>query len=294
MKQACGKIIAFGEHAVVYGKSGIAFPVQDLTTRVLITKSSRVIYATDRVLFDEEKINLDKLIEFIFEKLELPKKAKLNIKSDLPVGSGLGSSAALTIAILRALNDYLKLHLTLDDIRLLSFECEKIFHGNPSGIDNTVIAYEKPIFFNAGESESIDIKKEMSLIIANSGPRPETKKIVDEIKEKYYDDEVKYNHIFYEIDKITKKARTAIEKGFIKELGKLMTKNHEFLHQLGVSTSKLDLLCEVAKQNGAYGAKLSGAGKGGNMIALINENDKDKIMDELKHLSNEVYYTQIK
>ncbi len=292
--KACAKIIGFGEHAVVYGKSGIAFPLPDLCTEVLITGSTRLSYSTDKVLFKDEKQRLDKLIEFIFKRLGLKKRCRIRIKSNIPVSQGLGSSAALSIALLKALNLYFRLGLNLDDIRQLSLECEKIFHGNPSGIDSAVVAFEKPIFFSKGLFESIDLKKSLNLVIANAGPRPNTREVVEEVRKKYENDKDKFSHIFYEIDNIAKKAKKAIEKGFVKELGKLMDKNHLYLHEIGVSSPKLDLLVEAAKEKGALGAKLSGAGKGGNMIALINEKDKDKIMDELKKLSKFVYFAKIR
>ena len=287
--KAPGKVILFGEHAVVYGKSGIAAPVNDLFTEVKIEPCPALSVSYDRVFNEEDKQKVELLIEFIVKKLKIKSNVKINIKSTLPISAGLGSSASLSVSLIRSLSYFFKLNIDNKKINKIAFECEKIFHGTPSGIDNTVVTYEKPVFFK----EVLQVKNPISIVIANSGVRASTKEVVIGVRERYFQNKDEYSKTFEEINQITIKAKECIESGKLKQLGILMTKNHELLKKIEVSSAKLDLLCEVAMANGAYGAKLAGAGKGGNMITLVDEQNKDKVINELIPLSKWVYYTKI-
>ena len=175
MAKACGKIILFGEHSVVYNKIGIALPILNYFTEVTAHKSEDFSCCGDRVYNDIEKEKLNKLVEFVFSKLDLSKKVHIHIESNLPVSSGLGSSASLSVALIRELDDFFSLKLSKEKINDIAYECEKIFHGNPSGIDNTVINYQKPVFFK-NKYQIIKIKKPLYFVIANTGKKPQTKK----------------------------------------------------------------------------------------------------------------------
>ncbi len=284
----------FGEHAVVYGQPGIALPVLDLYTKISIRKSDTFSYSVDRVLHEHEKTRLEQLLNLIFLKLKISNNVHINIESTLPISSGLGSSASLSIAIIKALNQHYYLKFSLKKISLIGYECEKIFHGKPSGIDNNVVAYEKPVYFQKPDLDFIKLRKPMFIVIASTGGRPSTKQVVSEVREKYEKNQLKYSIIFEDIGKIVKKAKQQLEQGNLTELGKLMTKNHELLKEMGVSSEKLDLLIEISLQNNAYGAKLAGAGKGGNIIALVDNENKDTVINELKVLSNEVMCTEVR
>ncbi|MBT4022771.1 mevalonate kinase [archaeon] len=292
MAKACGKIILFGEHAVVYNMPGIALPILNYFTNVTSYKSELFTCCNDRVLYDFEKEKLNKLIEFIFKELKLDQKIHLHIESSLPISSGLGSSASLSIALIRELHNFYNLNLTKKQINKLAYKCEKIFHGTPSGIDNTVINYEQPVFFQ-DKTNFIKLNKPLDFVIASTGNRPDTKEIVQEVRKKYEENKNKYQNIIEDIGLITVKAKKSLELGNLEKIGSLMNQNHELLKELGVSSAKLNLFCEICRQNGAYGAKLSGAGKGGNMIALVDGKTKEKIIEELSILSNNVFYTRV-
>jgi mevalonate kinase len=152
----------------------------------------------------------------------------------------------------------------------IAFEIEKKQHGTPSGIDNSVVCYQKPVFFRKGQPvEFIGIGNPMTLILANSGIHSFTKEAVDQIREKR-NEEIEYvDRILNKIGNIANKAQTSIEQGDLESIGKLMLENHRLLKKLGLSLEKLDDLVELSMRSGAFGAKLCGSGKGGNVVALV-------------------------
>jgi mevalonate kinase len=293
LEKACGKIILGGEHAVVYEKPGIALPVLEKSTIVSVSISNKFICTTDKKLNPDSKKKLDELFEFLFEKLKLKSPIlRINIESSIPIGSGMGSSASLSIALIKVLSTHYKIKLSPEEINKVAFECEKIFHGSPSGIDNTVLSFEKPIFYEKGNFEFIRLKKPIQLIIANTGKSKNTKEIVISVRERF-ENNLEYSKIFDEIETIVRQEKVALEIGDIIKLGKLMTKNHSLLQKIKVSNSTLDKFVDIALCSGAYGAKLAGAGLGGNIIALVDEKTKEKVFEELNKLTCEIILTVI-
>lgn len=281
--KACSKVILFGEHAVVYNQPAIAIPVKKFYTRVFIKKSSTFKWITDqKITLQEEKLLLN-LFDLLFTKTTLPKNISIFIKSNIPRASGLGSSASLSVALIRGLFKFFDVEISIEKLNELAYEAEKIFHITPSGIDNTTISYEKPIFFIKGkEPNFIEIKKSLSFIIANSGIKSYTKEVVNLVREKYIKEQLLLEEIFKEIGNIVKEALFSLEKGDNYLLGSLMNKNHTLLKKLGVSSPKLDRLVNIAIMNNALGAKVIGAGKGGNIIVLTKKKNSLSIKQELK------------
>jgi mevalonate kinase len=162
----------------------------------------------------------------------------------------------------------------------IAFEIEKKQHGTPSGIDNSVVCYQKPVFFRKGQPvEFIHTGKPMTLVLANSGIRSLTKEAVDQIRDKRSNEAELVDRIFAQIGNITHSARPGIEQGDHESVGKLMLENHQLLKELGLSLDKLDDLVETSLRAGAYGAKLCGSGKGGNVVALVPP-DKAKYIEQ--------------
>jgi len=216
-----GKIILFGEHAVVYGYPGIALPLTNVSTTTTITYSDSFSVHSDKELYKEEKAKLAKLVDFIFFNLDVEKKnARILVKSTIPVASGLGSSAALSVSIIRAASKYFDLELNDDKVNSVAFECEKFFHGTPSGIDNSVVTYNKPVYFKKGNIEFIDLSKPVTFIIANSGVKSDTGEVVAGVRKRHK--ELDYSKYFEEIGEITLKAKHALIKSDIRLLGELM------------------------------------------------------------------------
>lgn len=288
---APGKTILFGEHAVVYGHPAIAVPLLDITLKVIVQPlpNENKIHIINKglnedFLFDEEEhetpysLALDAIKKHL--KIDRLPAMQLTISSTISPASGLGSSAAFAVAMTKAVTSFLGYRLTLEIINDIAFEIEKNQHGTPSGIDNTVVNYQKPVYFRRGQTvEFVSVGEPMTLILANSGIQTLTKEAISQIKEKRITDTGFVDHIFDQIGSITKNARSKIEMGDQESIGQLMLKNHQLLKELGLSLVILDDLVETSIQSGAYGAKLCGSGKGGNVVALV-PSDKIKIIEK--------------
>jgi mevalonate kinase len=153
-----------------------------------------------------------------------------------------------------------------------------LYHGTPSGIDNTVIAFEKPVYFVKDLScEVFWVGVAFQLVIADTGIQSPTREVVADLRSRYEADPEYYRPLFDQVGQITLRARAAIESGRAPELGALMDDNHALLQQMGVSSPALDRLVTAARQGGALGAKLSGAGWGGNVIALVTADSRSQV-----------------
>jgi len=186
--------------------------------------------------------------------------------------SGLGSSAAVCVALLRALSAHLDIPLSVERLAELSLELEKFFHGTPSGIDTSVIAFGKPVYFVRGRPpELLHPAGRLQLVIGDSGEPSNTAEVVGAVRKVRGQEPNRYERLFDAIGEIAERARRQIETGQGAALGKLMDDNHALLAEIGVSSPRLDQLVSAARRAGAQGAKLSGAGRGGNVIALVAE-----------------------
>jgi mevalonate kinase len=293
---APGKIILFGEHAVVYGQPAIAVPVNQVRARAIISarpdqpKGWIHLQAPDIGLESNwEEIPQDHplvlVIKGVFEatRIDHPPALTVRITSTIPIAAGLGSGTAVSVAIIRALSEFLGRPLVNEEISNLAFEVEKLYHGTPSGIDNTVITFEKPIYFtkndpgSKGMLESIQVSKPFTIVIGDSGMPSSTAVAVGDVRKAWQEDENKYQELFESTGEIVNRAKEAIELGAIHALGPLMDKNQYLLKEMGVSSGKLEQLIQAARQAGAQGAKLSGGGRGGNMIALASQESAQQI-----------------
>lgn len=280
---APGKAILFGEHAVVYSRPAIAIPVTRVHAKAIITPLPRAKPGTIQV--DAPDIDLhaplheldsdhpfNVLFSNLFTELNISTSPAINlrIKSTIPIAAGLGSGAAISIAIVRAFSTFLGQPLPDDRVSTLAYLTEKFYHGTPSGIDNTVITYAQPIFFVRDQPfEKLNVPQPFTLIVADSGIKSPTAETVGDVRRWWQADRERYEHLFDQIAALVKQARACIENGQTDDLGSLMLENHALLQKVGVSSTTLDTLVSAAMSAGALGAKLSGGGRGGNIIALV-------------------------
>jgi mevalonate kinase len=290
---APGKIILFGEHAVVYGRPALAVPVMQVQANVEVVDSS-----TPGIWLDAPDISLHcelsalptthalrTVIESVFAALQTSPFPPLRIKihSTIPVASGLGSGAAVSVAIIRALSAHLGASLSDEQVNQLAYETEKLHHGTPSGIDNTVITYAKPVYFIKGQPiQTFSVARPFTLVIADTGISAPTKESVGAVRKLWEADKNKWETVFDKVGEIVQAARNAIETGATDSLGPLMDANHALLQAMTVSNPELDRLVFAAKASGALGAKLSGGGRGGNLLALVKPSDAEKVASALQ------------
>jgi mevalonate kinase len=287
---APGKVILFGEHAVVYGRPAIAAPVPQVRARARIFPASRcTIEAPDiHQRIDVARAPADdpfaRAVRLACQAVGEPLPPwRIVVTSDIPIAAGLGSGAAIAAAVIRALLAGFEHPLEDAVISSLVFEVEKIHHGSPSGIDNTVVVYERPVWFVRGHPpEPFAVAHPIHLLIADTGVPSPTRDVVEAVRRARAQEPARFEALFDEVEAIAHQARAAIEGGDIPALGPLMNANQELLAQMGVSSPALERLIAAARAAGARGAKLSGAGRGGNMIALVAEADMAQVAEALR------------
>ncbi|MDK2982235.1 MAG: mevalonate kinase [Chloroflexota bacterium] len=293
--QSPAKTILFGEHAVVYGYPAIAVPLPSISLQVSFlgqpgqpAGSVRIRNAntgTEELL---SQLAPDHPIRAAIEltqqslKLDHVPATEINISSTIPIASGLGSSAALAAAFIRGFSQYLGFNLSDERINELAFEMEKLQHGTPSGIDNTVIVHRKPIYFIKGqEPEHLKLGEPITLIVADTGVRSLTREVVADVRRQKEAHPDRIDPILAGIGRIARAARAELLHGTPEQIGRLMNENQQLLVALDVSCPELDHLVDTAMQAGALGAKLCGSGRGGNMVALVQPQQAESVRDAL-------------
>jgi mevalonate kinase len=165
------------------------------------------------------------------------------------------------------------------EVSSLAYEVEKLYHGTPSGIDNTVIAFALPVYYVRGRPfESFRVGRPFRIAIADTGIASPTRIAVGDVRRAWQANQPRFEGLFDEIGAIASKARVAIESGAIQALGPLMNANQKLAEEMGVSSQGIEVLVKAARDAGAIGAKLSGAGRGGNIIALVDEETENLIV----------------
>jgi mevalonate kinase len=287
---APGKIILFGEHAVVYGHPALAVPVTQVLATATVSENSRggvwieapniaLSSALNQLAPDHPLVAV---INSVFTTLEIARRPACTVylQSTIPMAAGLGSGAAVSVAIVRALSAYLGKPLTDPQVNGLAFQAEKLYHGTPSGIDNTVVTFARPVYFVKGQPiKTFRVGASFTLVIGDTGISAPTKESVGAVQSLHDADPARWEKVFDQVGEIVWDARQAIERGDTNALGTLMDANHALLQEMTVSCEELDNLTETARKAGALGAKLSGGGRGGNMIALVLK-EKASVMAE--------------
>lgn len=279
--RAPGKVILFGEHAVVYGRPAIAVPVSQVQAEVTVEPGPRrqgvLVHAHDlgETFYLDEVPDDHPIRRTVVNTLHhlgvgAPPDMTISIRSTIPIARGLGSGAAVATALVRALVGHFDKYLSAQEISDLVYQTEILHHGTPSGIDNTVVAFGKPVYYvRAQKMDVFWVRRPFSLVIGDTGISSSTREVVADVRRAWEENTEQYDYWFDEVGRIAREARWAIERGRLNELGLLLDENHRLLQQIGVSCEALDNLVQAARQGGALGAKLCGAGRGGNMVALV-------------------------
>lgn len=281
-QSACGKLILTGEHAVVYGQPALAIPVTSLRATCHIRPTTSVgihLNAPDLPLHEDLQAHtplaaLSPLGAAIHHTLTYLGGAwpdlEVEIRSTIPLARGMGSGAAVSAAIIRALAHTQHTTLPLPIQLELIHRVETLYHGTPSGIDGQVVACERPLWFVRGQApEYPDIQGIFHLLVADSGPSPPTREAVAGVRARYEQTPSVFQPCLDAIGTLSHQARQALQAGDALGLGHVLNHNHTLLQKLGVSSPQLDHIVAAARQAGALGAKLSGAGLGGICLALV-------------------------
>lgn len=290
---APGKIILLGEHAVVYGRPAIAAPVWQTVATATITDQPTgagcIIVVRDldqtlnlRTAAPDQPLALVTRLALAELGIDCIPDWRIDLHSTIPIASGLGSGAALSTALVRALFAHAGGPTDADTVSHIVFASERIYHGTPSGIDNTVIAHGVPIWFVKGQQpEPFTPPERFLLAIADSGIRSPTKETVGDVRRGWQANPSRYEAWFDQIAALVLASRHAIETSNLPRLGALMDENQAILQRLGVSAAPLERMITAARAAGALGAKLSGGGRGGNVIALVNDDTRAAVAQAL-------------
>lgn len=322
---APGKIILFGEHSVVYGHPAIVTAI-NLRTKCIVTESLQnkvqLSISSDYSLYDpsaglkrEYTMNKEQN-EFIaqYSNYEQPvnpayyfitervlhlsaskKYPHIHIDSEIPPGIGLGSSAANSVASLASLSAFMELELSMEKLNELAFEAERIIHGRPSGVDNTISTYGGIQFYKEKKFSQLNIPNLSSyVVIVNSGIPRNTKTYVEKVAKLLEEDTTKYQKILEEIGKLTTIAKSNLMEGNIQKIGDLMTQNQLLLEKLGVGHPILTELTNSLVQLGSLGSKLTGAGGGGCVIGLFDDYQKaNRAVEEMKNKGFQAFISSL-
>jgi len=285
-----GKTILFGEHFVVYGLPAIASALSSYTTanvKVVDGKGWEVIDQRPATPgYKEKKFNeARQAIKNVIDYMNVDvgcQKLEITFSGNLFAASGVGASAAQATSLARAINDSFTLMLDDEKINEAAYEGEKAYHGTPSGIDNTASTYGGLIWFVKnlkGGKNVIEIPqsaKKMPLVIGNTGITASTVEVVGDVRKLKDANPLRFEKIFSEYHSLAIDAKVALLEGDVISIGKLMNQNHKLLQDITVSSEVNDELVEIALDNGALGAKMTGTGRGGLVIALAENNEVQK------------------
>jgi hydroxymethylglutaryl-CoA reductase len=288
---APGKIILVGEHAVVYGSRAIGMPIKT-GIRVAINplapekaQMGPIIrgigpFFTGEFSKDNAPPILKSALDYLVKSFgPILYDLAIMVDGTLPPGRGLGSSASLSVALIRGIFRYFSLELSSQDLIFHALALETIFHGQPSGIDHSVVIKEEVIGFcrtnNQPKIWSIRPSQALKFVIGISGPHDGTKIAVRDLAERRKRHVAIYDRIFLNLDDIAKHMEEGLINGQKAKVGELMNVAQGYLNALSLSTPEIEKICSISRKMGALGAKLTGAGGGGAVIALVDNDGLD-------------------
>lgn len=282
-----GKVILLGEHAVVHGCPAIAVGIERGVTAAAAPAARDLLRLAPWDLEIRPDPSGDEPLERAFAAAleSYPERPRVEVTAEveLPAGAGLGCSAAIGVAVLDAIDEAIGFGRPRTELAEAALVWEKVFHGNPSGIDNTMSAVGGVALYRKGEPlQPLRSNKPLCLVVGYSGEPSSTKEMVASVARQLENDPERVNKAFEGIEVLVRNAKLAIEAGDLVALGQLLDLNHTILNALMLCTTKVDAMCQAAREAGALGAKMTGAGGGGCMFALATKPDQaDRLCEAL-------------
>ncbi len=302
-----GKVILFGEHFVVHGVPGIVSAI-DATNDAEVKKTAQGINVKDvrkaaKGYAEEKRLQQLESIDRILQAMGITPGTvsfEILLGGTLPGFSGLGASAASSVAITRAIAKEYGVKLADERVNEIAYEAEKAYAGTPSGIDNTAATFGGLLWFKknmksgANAVEKLHIREPVEIVIGSTGVVANTKAMVEGVAERKRSHPEKYDALFEQAEALALIGRKALLNFDLKRVGELMNDNHHLLQQIGVSHPKLDILVETARKHGAAGAKLTGGGGGGCIVALTPGKElQERVAKAIENAGYEVLRTRI-
>lgn len=266
-----------GHAAIVAGLGTGATAAAHMCKRAAVTLTNGITGERISEVFADGEEPLARAYRELLDCFGLADGVCVDVAVHLPIGAGLGSSAALGVAIaraLRALSDAPQ-QLVAEAVS----RSEAVFHGNASGVDQAAALWGGLFRFQRPDQMQALVGHKMRVLACHTGAGGSTAKLVAAVASRRAARPALVESIFDAIGEVVRSAEDALEAGDLEVLGELMDVNHSLLGALGVSTQKLDTACHVAREHGAYGAKLTGAGGGGCVFALAEPEHEDRIID---------------
>jgi len=270
-----GKVILLGEHSVVYGRPALAAALESGAAAVAHRDERDLLAIAPWGLAVAPGAEGDDPLARAFAAVLAPHPRdrpalRVDTRVELPGGAGLGCSAALGVAVIRAVDRVLGVERSDAEVVEASLAWERVFHGNPSGLDGTMAVHGGVALFRRGEPpEAVRPRRALQLVVGHSGEVSSTRAMVEQVARQRERAPERVDRVFDAIAAVVRNGRLAVERGDLRSLGQLFDVDQKLLNTLMVSTARLEELCEAARGAGALGAKLTGAGGGGCMIALI-------------------------
>ena len=289
---ASGKVILLGEHAVVYGRSALAAPIPLAVEARVSDAREGVHLSIPRWGLEQRMPPADRhadgapgILATLLRRLDLwDRSMTIEIVPHVPRAMGLGGSASLVVAVLRALDAHYALGLADDEINAHAYQCEQAAHGRASGVDNTVATYGVPLLYrkdNTPAFETVPASRPLPLVIGIGSQASLTAHTVSRVQAAWKERPARYEAVFDQIESLTQAAAEAMRNGYLEDLGELMNLCQGHLNALQVSTPELEQMVHIARSNGAIGAKLTGGGGGGSIVALTPR-ARDRVSEALQ------------
>jgi len=273
-----GKVILVGEHAVVHGVPAIAAGVRRGVTAIAQCAEEDSLHLEPWGRTFRPDASSDEPLARAFDRILSSYRdrppLRLDVRVDLPPGAGLGCSAALGVSLLDAVDKALGVQRSRAALGAVALEWERFFHGAPSGIDNIASAMGGVLCFRQGSPvRRISPARALSLVVAHSGQPSNTKDMVALVSQQLAEHPAWARRMLDQVHALVLDAEIALRRGEILALGRALDRNHRILRSLRLSTPRLEELCAAARSAGALGAKITGAGGGGCIVALAGDSD---------------------